>query len=424
MRPEENPLGNLAAALAGPQGRIDPTRILEIRRLLNRGADAPAAVAKYLGCDAENNVCVLFDQFEELFEHARRGGGTEAMLITDFLVGLAANRPKGLHAILTMRSDYLGQCAQYRGFAEAVNETQYLVPRMERPALMRAIREPAALYGGSVDAGPRRAADRRRRRRPGPAAADPARADADVAQGGSGGCAADADAAGLPGRRRSCRATVPPRRRDDGRGDRRAGRGGDRRDAVPGADRPQPGGPGDPPAAALRRTGRRDRSAARNACPHHRPLPGRRRVLPAAVRQRAARRRRRHRHQPRGLHPQLAPHIRSGNRLARPRGRGWADLDLAQDRRGGLRQEPRSAAVARRGGRAGAVAQGAQCGLGGAPWRRLGRGLEPDRGERTGRARRDAAAAHDLLRRDRRGRHLRGAGDLRGLAGFRGHETG
>ena len=222
MRPEENPLGNLAAALAGPQGRIDPTRVLEIRRLLNRGADAPAAVAKYLGCDAENNVCVLFDQFEELFEHARRGGGTEATLITDFLVGLAAKRPKGLHAILTMRSDYLGQCAQYRGFAEAVNETQYLVPRMERPALMRAIREPAALYGGSVDAGPRRAADRRRRRRPGPAAADPARADADVAQGGSGGCTADADAAGLSGRRRSCRATVPPRRRDDGRGHRRA----------------------------------------------------------------------------------------------------------------------------------------------------------------------------------------------------------
>ena len=95
MRPEENPLGNLAAALAGPQGRIDPTRVLEIRRLLNRGADAPAAVAKYLGCGAENNVCVLFDQFEELFEHARRGGGTEAMLITDFLVGLAAKQAEG-----------------------------------------------------------------------------------------------------------------------------------------------------------------------------------------------------------------------------------------------------------------------------------------------------------------------------------------
>lgn len=151
MRPEDAPLGNLARALAGPQQASDPGRALAIRRLLNRGADSPLAVAKFLGCDEGNNVCILFDQFEELFEYARRGGQTEAGLITDFLVGLTAKRPPGLHAILTMRSDYLGQCAQYRGFAETVNETQYLVPRMERPALIRAIREPAELFGGSVD---------------------------------------------------------------------------------------------------------------------------------------------------------------------------------------------------------------------------------------------------------------------------------
>ena len=94
------PRGKSRSATSPPRSparkaRIDPTRILEIRRLLNRGAEAPAAVAKYLGCGAENNVCVLFDQFEELFEHARRGGGTEAVLITDFLVGLAREQAEG-----------------------------------------------------------------------------------------------------------------------------------------------------------------------------------------------------------------------------------------------------------------------------------------------------------------------------------------
>ena len=153
MRPEDKPLANLAEALAGEKGKDEPARVLDLLRLLNRGDKAPAAIAAFLGCNAENNVCILFDQFEELFEHARRHGTEEAELITEFLVGLAAEKPKGLHAILTMRSDYLGQCAQYRGFAETVNETQYLVPRMERPALMRAIREPAALYGGSVEPG-------------------------------------------------------------------------------------------------------------------------------------------------------------------------------------------------------------------------------------------------------------------------------
>jgi WD40 repeat protein len=151
MRPEGNPLSNLAKAIAGSKTGGGRSEVLDVLRLLNRGNRAPAAIAEYLGCNEENNVCILFDQFEELFEHARLRGVPEAELITDFLVGLADDKPKGLHAILTMRSDYLGQCAHYRGFAEAVNDTQYLVPRMERPALMRAIREPAALFGGSVD---------------------------------------------------------------------------------------------------------------------------------------------------------------------------------------------------------------------------------------------------------------------------------
>ncbi len=149
MRPQDAPMMNLARALAGGEGVSDASKVLDIRRLLNR-ADAAVAVARHLGCDEETNVCILFDQFEELFEHERRGG-SDAKLLTAFLVGLVAERPKGLHAVLTMRSDYLGQCAQYRGFAETVNETQYLVPRMERPALMRAIREPAELFGGSVE---------------------------------------------------------------------------------------------------------------------------------------------------------------------------------------------------------------------------------------------------------------------------------
>ncbi len=49
-----------------------------------------------------------------------------------------------------MRSEFLGVCARFKGLAEAVNRTQYLLPQMERPALLRAIREPAMLYDGEV----------------------------------------------------------------------------------------------------------------------------------------------------------------------------------------------------------------------------------------------------------------------------------
>ena len=49
-----------------------------------------------------------------------------------------------------MRSDHLGDCGHFEGFAELVNATQYLLPRMRDDALLRAIREPARLFGGEV----------------------------------------------------------------------------------------------------------------------------------------------------------------------------------------------------------------------------------------------------------------------------------
>ena len=58
--------------------------------------------------------------------------------------------PQGIYAILTMRSDHLGDCGHFEGFAELVNATQYLLPRIRDDALLRAIREPARLFGGEV----------------------------------------------------------------------------------------------------------------------------------------------------------------------------------------------------------------------------------------------------------------------------------
>ena len=50
-----------------------------------------------------------------------------------------------------MRSEFLGACARYEGLAEAFNETQFLLPRMDKQSLVRALREPARLYRGEVD---------------------------------------------------------------------------------------------------------------------------------------------------------------------------------------------------------------------------------------------------------------------------------
>src|SRR4029453_19399010 len=62
----------------------------------------------------------------------------------------ANERHAKVHIIVTMRSEFLGECARFDGLAEAINRTQYLVPRMSRQALLRAIQRPAQIYGGEV----------------------------------------------------------------------------------------------------------------------------------------------------------------------------------------------------------------------------------------------------------------------------------
>jgi hypothetical protein len=150
--PGERPLWNLARSLAGLDRREhDPERVTELRRVLNFGRDGAAALVELLRLDPNDRVCILVDQFEELFAHAKAHGPHEASLLIELLIGIQTQARQELCAVLTMRSEFLGACAKFPGFAEAVNATQYLLPRMEHADLVRAIREPATLYHGEID---------------------------------------------------------------------------------------------------------------------------------------------------------------------------------------------------------------------------------------------------------------------------------
>ena len=71
MLPRSAPLGNLARALAELVVANDGTASEhEIRRILNLGESAAKPLSKFLNLDANNQLCVLVDQFEELFQYA------------------------------------------------------------------------------------------------------------------------------------------------------------------------------------------------------------------------------------------------------------------------------------------------------------------------------------------------------------------
>lgn len=150
--PGDNPLANLANAIASLRAeRNGDGHAHEIHRILNRGRAGAAALCELLAANRGDYVCVLLDQFEELFAHARHHGQEQASILTDFLGGVhALGADARLRVVLTMRSEFLGGCAHFEGFAQVVNDTQYLLPRMERADLMRAIQEPALVFDGEV----------------------------------------------------------------------------------------------------------------------------------------------------------------------------------------------------------------------------------------------------------------------------------
>ena len=154
MRPGGSPLWNLAEAIARIKhaGSAGPSieQIRTVRQQLNIGRGALRRIAQDLKLGSERQVCILLDQFEELFRFVEEIGPDEAEMLAAIICGFADAPPDGIHLVITVRSDHLGDFAQFHGFAEVVNGNQYLLPRLSDDDLIRAITQPAILYKGEV----------------------------------------------------------------------------------------------------------------------------------------------------------------------------------------------------------------------------------------------------------------------------------
>src|SRR5205807_22316 len=99
------------------------------------------------------NLLIAIDQFEELFRYkdweptskdAMRSHNLAASEASEFVqLLLAARRHQPpVYIVLTMRSDYLGDCAEFHNLPETLNDCQYLVSRLTREQRKEAIEGP------------------------------------------------------------------------------------------------------------------------------------------------------------------------------------------------------------------------------------------------------------------------------------------
>ena len=160
MRPGDHPFGELATALAGP-GVLDmPASPAEVagRPLvevaLRRGARGLVDAVRQARLPPADNLLVVVDQFEELFRFQKTRGlesaHDEAVAFVKLLLEASEQSDVPIYVVLTMRSDFIGDCMEYPGLPEALNNSQYLVPRMTRDELRSAIAGPVAVAGAEI----------------------------------------------------------------------------------------------------------------------------------------------------------------------------------------------------------------------------------------------------------------------------------
>lgn len=111
------------------------------------------AAAKRPENSAPFNLLVVVDQFEEIFTYAKSGGAEadESDAFIDLLLAARDDAESRIHVVLTMRTDFLGDCVRFLDLPEAINRAQYLTPRLTRKLMERAIVGPARVFGGEVD---------------------------------------------------------------------------------------------------------------------------------------------------------------------------------------------------------------------------------------------------------------------------------
>ena len=166
MHPGDAPIASLAAAMAQQFFRNDDVNVAAAQRerikfALRRSSFGMSDALREVEGLGDASIVLVVDQFEELFRYAARRQGSEgeaeaarheeATQFVQVLLAASRDRTLNVYVLLTMRSDFIGDCANFRGLPEAVSASQFLVPSLTRDQREDVIRRPVEAARASIE---------------------------------------------------------------------------------------------------------------------------------------------------------------------------------------------------------------------------------------------------------------------------------
>lgn len=148
FRPADDPLGNLIRSLSS---EFHSAEWVEEEML---GKQAGIAGVVKLGLQKDQACLLYIDQFEELFRfksHANfKESSQKARQFIALIEEVVHQHEVPVFLIVSMRTDFLDDCTEFRGLSELINEGYYLVPRMNNEERKKAVIGPILASGNSI----------------------------------------------------------------------------------------------------------------------------------------------------------------------------------------------------------------------------------------------------------------------------------
>ena len=146
FRPSDDPIGNLAQALA--TGKMNADTIADE---LRSGKNGLVNILSSIDNPADQSRLIIIDQFEELFRFKNSRTSAQSIVETaafiDLILTAIEHTEIPVYIILSMRTDFLDECTEFRGLSEVINKGYYLVPRMNNDERRLAITGPVRKKG-------------------------------------------------------------------------------------------------------------------------------------------------------------------------------------------------------------------------------------------------------------------------------------
>jgi WD40 repeat protein len=159
-RPGANPIDNMAESLLGStreynQAEPEDKKIKRtiVSTLLRSSSLGLVEAIQQSRRSADVNYLILVDQFEELFrfkDGSDPNSINETLGFVNLLMEAVNYEDSPIYVAITMRSDFIGDCAQFPELTRKINDSHYLIPQMTRDQKRRAIEGPVAVGGAKI----------------------------------------------------------------------------------------------------------------------------------------------------------------------------------------------------------------------------------------------------------------------------------